>query len=39
MVLVCRHLVALAEKLGKKEDAEKYQLEVNRLNAPGPPPK
>jgi uncharacterized protein (TIGR03790 family) len=34
---ICRKLLALAQKLGKKADAEQYEAEISRLSPPPPP--
>ena len=35
---LCRKLLPLAQKLGKQDDAENYQAEINRLTPPPPKP-
>jgi tetratricopeptide (TPR) repeat protein len=34
---ICRKLLPLAQKLGKKADAEQYETEITRLSPPPPP--
>jgi uncharacterized protein (TIGR03790 family) len=35
---ICRKLAPLAQQLGKKADAERYEAEINRLSPPPPAP-